>query len=71
MKGVGNVPHARTSWQTAGRGATAHTTVGCTADEPGQIGQATFFQDHCVALAKTPKRIRNGVLYVYFKIGLA
>ena len=26
--------------------------------------------NHCVAFAKTPKRIRNGILSVYFEIGL-
>ena len=32
----------RTSWRTAWGGAAAYTTSGCTADGPGQIGQATF-----------------------------
>ena len=53
----------RTLWRVPG-GAAAHTTAGCTTDDPVQIGQATGF-------FRTPLEIeREGVMALYWRARL-
>ena len=50
----------RTLWRVPG-GAAAHTTAGCTTDDPVQIGPATEF-------FRTPLEIeREGVMALYWR----